>query len=284
MDDYFNSMNSDYSIFRPLRNVSIGGMNNNCYLHSTINNLSISGTNLLIYANFEESRVDRIRLQGMNNTIYLNSNSINCNQSVQGINNSIIFTQGRNNNNNNNNYRINYNNNNNHYNSNNFNYNNNNNLPQPPNFGISNNNINSSVSNRNLSDPPNPLVGLNNIPNESSINNNSNAINLNDMNQNQQNNPRQEFVTLGNNQTEYELNKLPEFLYKNRSQYESNDDNLCRLCLRNFNPEDNIKMLKCGHIYHKFCLYKFSENQKINNDFPLCLVCFQWSLQDQMNQ
>ena len=64
------------------------------------------------------------------------------------------------------------------------------------------------------------------------------------------------------------------------------DEEKCNICNTKFNNNDNIKKMECGHIYHKYCLDKFLERQinRDDNNTPLCLICFQWEMQDNINR
>ena len=56
------------------------------------------------------------------------------------------------------------------------------------------------------------------------------------------------------------------------------------ICFTKFNNDDIIKKLECGHIYHKYCIERFSQTQIRKDNYPLCLICFQWELQDNMQK
>ena len=89
-------------------------------------------------------------------------------------------------------------------------------------------------------------------------------------------------IILQNNNND--LNHLEEFSYKDRYDHDVIDNDKCIICFTNFNRDDIIQKLQCGHIYHKFCLERFSQSQIKNENFPLCLICLQWELQDKLHQ
>ena len=103
------------------------------------------------------------------------------------------------------------------------------------------------------------------------FNDNNNQIN--------QNNEQNNFLTVGNNQNN---ENIDQFSYNDRFKYDIIDGDKCIICFTQFKNSDIIKKLQCGHIYHKFCLETFSKNQ-IGNQ-PLCLICLQWQLQDQIHK
>jgi hypothetical protein len=110
--------------------------------------------------------------------------------------------------------------------------------------------------------------------------NNNNLNNNNENNQNSQNN----FVTVdGNNINNSELHDLEEFAFNARYHHDVIDNDKCLICDLKFKGDDIIKKLQCGHIYHKYCLSRFSQSQIKNENYPICLICLQWELQDKMN-
>ena len=264
MNENFNGMNSENRVFRPVNSVFIGGTNNRTYIYSSVNLIQVNGLNQLVYCNFANSRVNSIKLNGMNNTVYINQNSNSCVQDVNGANNRIILTDiqydnnshiNNNNDNNNNNHMINSNNNiQNHF------------------------DIGAPISNRNLGHSAVLIRGNLNI-NNSNLNLNHN----NQRNQEEDNNyPSAPINIINNNNANIEN----EFIYEKRFDRDDIiDDDKCNICNIKFNNNDIIRTMQCGHIYHKFCVDKLLERQiKDDNNIPLCFVCFQWEMQDNINR
>ena len=264
MNENFNGMNSENRVFRPVNSVFIGGTNNRTYIYSSVNLLQVNGLNQLVYCNFANSRVNSIKLNGMNNTVYINQNSNSCLQDVNGANNRIILTDiqydnnshiNNNNDNNNNNHMINSNNNiQNHF------------------------DIGAPISIRNLGHSAALIRGNLNI-NNSNLNLNHN----NQRNQEEDNNYPSAPINIINNNN---VNIENEFIYEKRFDRDDIiDDDKCNICNIKFNNNDIIRTMQCGHIYHKFCVDKLLERQiKDDNNIPLCLVCFQWEMQDNINR
>ena len=264
MNENFNGMNSENRVFRPVNSVFIGGTNNRTYIYSSVNLIQVNGLNQLVYCNFANSRVNSIKLNGMNNTVYINQNSNSCLQDVNGANNRIILTDiqydnnshiNNNNDNNNNNHMINSNNNiQNHF------------------------DIGAPISNRNLGHSAALIRGNLNI-NNSNLNLNHN----NQRNQEEDNNYPSAPINIINNNN---VNMENEFIYEKRFDRDDIiDDDKCNICNIKFNNNDIIRTMQCGHIYHKFCVDKLLERQiKDDNNIPLCLVCFQWEMQDNINR
>ena len=264
MNENFNGMNSENRVFRPVNSVFIGGTNNRTYIYSSVNIIQVNGLNQLVYCNFANSRVNSIKLNGMNNTVYINQNSNSCLQDVNGANNRIILTDiqydnnshiNNNNDNNNNNHMI----------------NSNNNIQNHFDIGV-------PISNRNLGHSAALIRGNLNI-------NNSN-LNLNydnQRNQEEDNNYPSAPINIINNNN---VNMENEFIYEKRFDRDDIiDDDKCNICNIKFNNNDIIRTMQCGHIYHKFCVDKLLERQiKDDNNIPLCLVCFQWEMQDNINR
>jgi hypothetical protein len=80
-----------------------------------------------------------------------------------------------------------------------------------------------------------------------------------------------------------ELHDLEEFTFNERFHHDAIDNDKCLICDLKFKGNDIIKKLQCGHIYHKFCLSHISQRQIKNENYPVCLICLQWELQDKMN-
>ena len=112
--------------------------------------------------------------------------------------------------------------------------------------------------------------------------NNRNIPSLNSININNSNNINS--VNNSNNINNININSEDEFLYEKRFEHDIIDDEKCNICNTNFKNDDIIKKMQCGHIYHKFCHDKFKERQINNANYPLCLVCFQWEMQDSINK
>ena len=246
MNENFSGMNSENRVFRPVNSVFISGANNRTYIYSTVNSIQVNGLNQLIYCNYVNSRVNSIKLNGMNNTVYINRNSNLCVQDVSGANNRIILTDIQNDNNHN---ISNNNNNNNHM------INSNNNIQNRIDIGA-------PILNRNLEHSA-ALIREN-------LNINNSNLNLN-----------HDYPSAPIN-----MNVENEFIYEKRYEHENIiEDEKCNICNIKFNNNDIIKSMQCGHIYHKFCLDKFLERQiNRDNNTPLCLICFQWEMQDNINR
>ena len=247
MNENFSGMNSENRVFRPVNSVFISGANNRTYIYSTVNSIQVNGLNQLIYCNYVNSRVNSIKLNGMNNTVYINRNSNLCVQDVSGANNRIILTDIQNDNN----HNISNNN------------NNNNHMINSNNYIQNRIDIGAPISNRNLEHSAALIRGNLNIKNSN--------LNLN-----------HDYPSAPIN-----MNVENEFIYEKR--YEHDDiieDDKCNICNIKFNNNDTIKKMQCGHIYHKFCLDKFLERQinRDDNNTPLCLICFQWEMQDNINR
>jgi len=299
MNENFNGMNGQNSVYRPVNTVTIKGMNNTTYIYSSVNIIQVYGSNQIIYCNYANSRVNSINLTGMNNTVYINHNSNLCAQNVYGVNNRIIFTDVQNDNN--------------------FRENQINNL-NPFEFNIqnsqgvlggssallrnsqnndnneNNNNMNENNSNINIRHSNN-----NNLDNENNnnINDNINQSNNRDINQNRssesENNinlPLSGSININKsnhsmnncNDNNSNINNDDEFFYEKRNEHDIIEDEKCNICNTKFKNSDYITKMQCGHIYHKFCHDKFKERQINNANFPLCLVCFQWEMQDSINK
>ena len=58
---------------------------------------------------------------------------------------------------------------------------------------------------------------------------------------------------------------------KNKKEYKLNEDldksDNCSICLENYNKDNIINVLKCGHKYHKDCIDDWIND---NNNCPLC--------------
>ena len=112
---------------------------------------------------------------------------------------------------------------------------------------------------------------------------------INQINNNQNNVKNKTLVTIGNEQNNNnninnnELNNIEIFNYNERYAHDVIDNDRCLICSSKFNQNDVIRKLECGHIYHKLCLEIFCQSQK-NENFPICLICLQWELQDNINK
>ena len=288
MNENFNGMNGENSVYRPINVVSIQGMNNRTYIYSQVNEIKVYGTNQEIFCNYINSRVNSINLNGMNNIVYINHNSQFCRQNICGFNNRIIFTEIQNENNMRNNPaninqslsgRV--------LGGSSFlsgsNQDNNNNLNN-----ISNNNLNNSRNvNNNLNNSNNNYNSINNsnnhMNNEDNIdrNQNSNRINNEEGNRSLPFSDSMNFNILSSSNI---VNREIEFLYEKRFEHDIIDDEKCNICNTKFKNDDIITKMECGHIYHKFCQDKFKERQINNANYPLCFICFQWELQDSINK
>ena len=213
------------------------------------------------------------------------------NNSRNNYNNDI-----NNNINNNNRYNNNRNNNSNDYNNNNNNNNNrNNNINQnrddidmendnqlPDRQEIENNSNNNNKEK--ISESTDKFGNCHSAPIHQNNNNNVNNNNENNGNNNKNENSQHNFVTVdGNNLNNSELHDLEEFKFNERYQHDVIDNDKCLICNLKFKGDDIIKKLQCAHIYHKYCLSRFSQSQIKNENFPICLICLQWELQDRMN-
>ena len=266
MNENFNGMNNENRVFRPVNSVCIGGANNKTYIYSSVNLIQVNGINQQVYCNFPNSRVNSINLNGMNNTVYISQNSL-CVQDVNGPNNRIILTDiqydnnshiNNNNDNNNNNHMINSNNNiQNHF------------------------DIGAPISNGNLAQSAALIRGNLNI--------NNSHLNLKLNHESQRNSEEDNnypSAPININDDNNNENMKNEFIYEKRFDRDDIiDDDKCNICNIKFNNNDIIRSMQCGHIYHKFCVDKLLERQiKGDNNIPLCLVCFQWEMQDNINR
>jgi hypothetical protein len=242
-------------------NENFSGMNSENRVFRPVNSVLIGGANNRTYI---YSSVNSIQVNGLNQLIYCNYTNSRVNSiRLNGMNNIVYINRnsnlcvqdvnGANNRiiltdiqNDNNNHIDNYNNN---------MINSNNNIQNRLDIGA-------PISNRNLEHSAALIRGNLNI-------NNSN-LNLN-----------HDYPSAPIN-----MNVENEFIYEKR--YEHDDiieDDKCNICNIKFNNNDTIKKMQCGHIYHKFCLDKFLERQiNRDNNTPLCLICFQWEMQDNINR
>ena len=245
MNENINGINSENRIYRPVDSLNIGGMNNRTHIYSSVNTIYINGINQIIYCDYNDSRVNTININGMNNTVYINNNSNLCTQNIHGANNRIIFT---------------------------------NRVPIQDNFNLQN-------PDRNLAHSA-PLLRNNVNINDSNINlNNSNLNNDNQNNNEEENMNNRDYPSAPININNNNVNNENEFTYERRHDHDVIEDVKCNICNTNFNNNDIIKKMECGHIYHKYCLDKFIERQIYRNDnLPLCLICFQWEMQDNINR
>ena len=245
MNENLNGMNSENRVYRPVNSLNIRGMNNRTHIYSSVNSIFIYGINQIIYCNYENSRVNSININGMNNTVYINHNSNLCTQNILGANNRIIFNDR---------------------------------VPNQVNFNLQNSEINLGGSAA--------LIGSNQNINDSNINlNNSNLNNDNQINNEEDSLNNRDYPSAPININHNDVNMENEFIYEKRHDHDIIEDEKCNICNIKFNNNDIIKKMECGHIYHKFCLERFIERQINRNDnLPLCLICFQWEMQDNINR
>ena len=57
MIENFYSNCGNNSVYRPVQQVNIGGMNNKTYIYSTVNYLEVSGMNQVVYANYQTAEL-----------------------------------------------------------------------------------------------------------------------------------------------------------------------------------------------------------------------------------
>ena len=145
------------------------------------------------------------------------------------------------------------------------------------------NNSNNNRNNEKIGESSDQSGNCNSAPIQQNNNNgnNRNSNNENNNNNNNNQNIQNNFVTIDGNNSE--LHNLEEFTFNSRYQHDVIDSDKCLICDLKFKGDDIIKKLQCGHIYHKYCLSHFSQSQIKNQNFPVCLICLQWELQDKMN-
>ena len=70
--------------------------------------------------------------------------------------------------------------------------------------------------------------------------------------------------------SEEELNKIPTNTFKNidNNLKDSSNINKCSICQDNYNDNDNVKILKCKHIYHSDCIDNWLGNH--SHKCPYC--------------
>ena len=79
--------------------------------------------------------------------------------------------------------------------------------------------------------------------------------------------PTQERNNLKNNNNEVEeLKKKIDAKFK---KLKFNEVDICLECSRKFNNDDEIYVLTCGHLMHKYCCYHFFKSKKI------CPKCYE---------
>ena len=155
-----------------------------------------------------------------------------------------------------------------------------------------NNNQNNNINNSNNNNNNNLINNSNsnyNILNDSNSNNNNNNMpksvdNNNNQNSKSNSNKNVGLATVASDDDNDALNSLEEFTYSNRYQHDVNEGDQCLICYTKFNKDDIVQKLQCGHFYHKYCLKRFNQNQVKNENYPVCLICLQWELQDQINR
>ena len=241
-------------------NENFSGMNSENRVFRPVNSVLIGGANNRTYI---YSSVNSIQVNGLNQLVYCNYTNSRVNSiRLNGMNNTVYINRNSNlcvqdvNGANNRIILTDIQNDN-------INYINNNNMINSDNNIQNRLDIGAPISNRNLEHSAALIRGNLNI-------NNSN-LNLN-----------HDYPSAPIN-----MNVENEFIYEKR--YEHDDiieDDKCNICNIKFNNKDTIKKMQCGHIYHKFCLDKYLERQ-INHDdnnIPLCLICFQWEMQDNINR
>ena len=237
---------------------NFSGMNCENRLYRPIDSLNISGSNNKTYI---YSSVNSIKVNGINQRIYCNFINSRVNTIyITGMNNIIYLNHNSNfctQNISGANNRIIFT----------DNQNDNNAGDQQFNNGY-------QIYQRNLGGPG--LLGNNQNP-DNQINNDRN-------NDNNESNDYPSAPINTNNNSNNLINSINEFLYEKRYDYDIIDEEKCNICNTKFNNNDNIKKMECGHIYHKYCLDKFLERQRNNDNLPLCLICFQWEMQDSINK
>ena len=70
---------------------------------------------------------------------------------------------------------------------------------------------------------------------------------------------------------EYLFSKIKFFLFNDYNNKEKNNN--CIICFENYNPEDKLIIIKCGHIFHYDCLKKWFiplNSTEVNNSCPEC--------------
>jgi hypothetical protein len=68
--------------------------------------------------------------------------------------------------------------------------------------------------------------------------------------------------------SEEELNKIPTNTFKNIDDNLKDSSNKCSICQDNYNNNDNVKILKCNHIYHSDCIDNWLGNH--SHKCPYC--------------
>ena len=103
---------------------------------------------------------------------------------------------------------------------------------------------------------------------------NSNIHTLNDLNNNNNNNDNSNNYNNANNA----WSKLEEFRFYNNSQHDFIKTNKCLICCSEFNENDIVQQLICGHIFHKNCLN--NQTLDLNRRDLVCPTCFDWVYQN----
>ena len=65
-----------------------------------------------------------------------------------------------------------------------------------------------------------------------------------------------------------ELNKIPTFEYQNLSDEIKSFNDACSICKMEYLPTDEIRHVKCNHIFHKECIDPWLLNE--NHKCPVC--------------
>jgi hypothetical protein len=68
--------------------------------------------------------------------------------------------------------------------------------------------------------------------------------------------------------SEDELNKIPTFEYQNLSSEIQSFNDACSICKMDYLPTDEIRHIKCNHIFHKECIDPWLLNE--NHKCPVC--------------
>ena len=112
-------------------------------------------------------------------------------------------------------------------------------------------------------------------------NGNSNIHTLNDINNNNNNNNNNNY----NNYNQNDFNNgnniwddLEEFRFYDSSRHDFIKTNKCLICYSEFNENDIVQKLVCGHIFHKDCLN--NQNLEVNRRDLVCQACFDWVYQN----
>lgn len=80
---------------------------------------------------------------------------------------------------------------------------------------------------------------------------------------------QQEDVQVSANPTDIQKLKVLKYneLKKNEKYTKSSMGNTCNICLEDYQDEDEVRILKCDHVYHPKCIDKWLES---SNKCPVC--------------